>query len=239
MPLDLNGNIITSDSVSSGYFKNSIITKGLICHLDAANKNSYGGTGTTWTDISGVGNNFTLNNISFNSGNGGYMVMNGSNGYASIANLSINSGFTLEIWAYMLSGGGFGLFGQGVYGTGTGLHIVYDTGERGMIYGMYANDNDYRENYRPSTGQWYHWVFTYNGSSYAKRFYANSVLQKPGSSGETIYSGTGQFNIGAIYGGPAGSYAYGRFGLVRIYNRDLNKAEIANNYYSSKTRFGL
>jgi hypothetical protein len=238
MPLDLNGNIISSTSITGSTFSNSIITNGLICHLDAANKNSYAGSGVTWTDLTGNGNNFTLNNITYNSGNGGYMVLNGTNGYASISSLNLTAGFSLEIWTYMNNASSFGLFGQGVYGTGTGLHIYYETGARGMVYGMYSNDNDYNENYRPSTGQWYNWVFTYNGSTYEKRFYANGNLIKPGSSVQTVYGGTGQFNIGAIYS-LAASPANGRVGAVRIYNRPLHTAEILNNYYSSKSRFGL
>ena len=45
-----------------------------------------------------------------------------------------------------------------------------------MVYGFYANDNDYA-NYIPALNNWYHWVFTYNGTSFAKAFYANTVLQ--------------------------------------------------------------
>jgi hypothetical protein len=240
MPIDLNGNILSSTSITGSTFSNSIVTDGLISHLDAGNKNSYIGTGSIWNDLSGNGNNFTLNNITFNSGNGGYMVLNGTNGYASISSLSLTGGFSLETWTYMTSAsGGFGLFGQGPPALNTGLHIFYDTGSRGMIYGMYGNDNDYNENYRPSTGQWFNWVFTYNGSNYEKRFYANGDLIKPGASVQNAYGGTGQFNIGAIYGGPNGAYANGRVGNVRIYNRPLHKAEILNNYYSTKSRFGL
>lgn len=38
----------------------SVITTNLIQHLDAADSNSYGGTGTTWTDLSGQGHHLTL-----------------------------------------------------------------------------------------------------------------------------------------------------------------------------------
>jgi len=40
----------------------SIITNGLVLCLDAANSKSYPGSGTTWTDLSGNGNNGTLVN---------------------------------------------------------------------------------------------------------------------------------------------------------------------------------
>ena len=132
----------------------------------------------------------------------------------------------------------YGLFGQGTGNTNQGLHMIYDAGARGMIYGMYSNDNDYNNNYRPSTGVWYHWVFTYNNSSYAKQFYANAVLQTPGSSVQNVYSGTGQFNIGAAYS--AALYpANGKIAVARVYSRVLTATEISQNYNATKSRFNL
>lgn len=63
-----------------------------------------------WNDVSGTGNNFSLNNMTLSDN---YMVMNGTNSFASIPTLNLTSGFTLETWTYMTStAGGFGLFGQ-------------------------------------------------------------------------------------------------------------------------------
>ena len=47
-----------------------LVTDGLILHLDARNPASYPGSGTTWFDLSGVGNNFTLDavGLTYNSG---------------------------------------------------------------------------------------------------------------------------------------------------------------------------
>jgi hypothetical protein len=39
-----------------------IVTDGLVLCLDAGNPKSYTGSGTTWTDLSGNGNNGTLTN---------------------------------------------------------------------------------------------------------------------------------------------------------------------------------
>ena len=47
-----------------------IVTRGLKCLLDGQDKNSYPGSGTTWTDVSGNGNNATLNNSPTHVGNG-------------------------------------------------------------------------------------------------------------------------------------------------------------------------
>ena len=192
--------------------------------------------------------NSTSNNSQFNVNNGtqfipylsgGTFDLDGTDDYLSTGSLNLQQNWTLEIWANMDSDGSFGLFGQGVFGTGQGLHILYQSTSRGMIFGMYANDNDYENNYRPSpaTGTWYHWVFTYNNSSYDKQFYADTILQTPASSVETIYSGTGQFNIGAIYSG-AIFPANGKIAITRFYNRVLTQAEVTQNYNSSRARFG-
>jgi hypothetical protein len=63
----------------------SIITDGLVLYLDAANPRSYPGAGTTWTDLSGNGNNSTLiNGVGYNSGNGGFLSFNGADQYADL-----------------------------------------------------------------------------------------------------------------------------------------------------------
>ena len=238
MPLDINGNTIhTGDITSTGIFRNKIITDGLLFYLDAADIDSYNGSSSTWTDMSGNGRNFTLNSTSFNSNNGGTIASTGS-GFASIASMPLTSGFTLEIWANMSSTGSFGLFGQGAFNTGIGLHILYQDGSRGMIYGMYSNDNDYQNNYRPSANQWYHWVFTYDGTTFRKQFFANTIKQTAPASVETQYSGSGQFNIGAIYSSPSSQFN-GRIGIVRGYNRVLERHEIVQNFQSERGRYSV
>ena len=238
MPLDINSKILPSTNITSlGVLKKKITLDGLLFHIDAADVNSYPGTGATWTDLTGNGNNFTLNGgYSFSSDFGGYFNFNGTNAYASASSMVFTNGFTMEAWIYMNDNTSFGIFGQGVYGTGQGMHLLYQSGARGMIYGLYANDNDYQENYRPSTGQWYHWVFTYNASSYKKRFYANTIIQTPGSSAETAYIGTGQVNFGAIYSA-ALSPGNGRYAIARGYNRELNPYEVSQNYQAQRARF--
>ena len=64
--------------------------------LDASNPLSYPGTGTTWYDLSGNGNNGTLvNGPTFNSGNGGSIVFDGVNDYTLITSHQFR---TVDIW---------------------------------------------------------------------------------------------------------------------------------------------
>ena len=77
----------------------NIITDGLVLHLDAANTNSYSGSGTSWTDISGKSNNGTLTNgPTFSSDNLGNIVFDGSNDYVSIPNVTISKNCNILFW---------------------------------------------------------------------------------------------------------------------------------------------
>jgi len=86
-----------------------IVTNGLVLYLDAGNQKSYSGSGTTWTDLSGNGNNGTLaNGVGYNSGNLGSLSFDGTDDYVtngstnfSIANnlFSDNNGsWTVSAW---------------------------------------------------------------------------------------------------------------------------------------------
>ncbi len=56
-----------------------LVTSGLVLCLDAANKLSYPGSGTSWYDLSGNNYNGTLTNgPTFNNGNGGSIVFDGA-----------------------------------------------------------------------------------------------------------------------------------------------------------------
>ena len=63
-----------------------IVTNGLVVHVDAANRSSYSGAGSTWFDLSGNNLNFTLTGSPTHStNNGGYFTFNGSSQYANLA----------------------------------------------------------------------------------------------------------------------------------------------------------
>lgn len=71
-----------------------IVTNGLVLALDAANNKSYPGSGVTWYDLSGNGNNGTLTNgPTFNVGNLGSIVFDGTNDYVSFNNSGTSTSF--------------------------------------------------------------------------------------------------------------------------------------------------
>ena len=238
MPLNISGRIVNSAIASTLNYK-SVVTRGLILSYDAGALDSYPQTGTSVFDLSNNNNTSSLTNgPTFSSDNGGTFVFDGSDDYINAGSINLNRDFTLEIITNMTNDSSFGLFGQGPATTNQGMHIYYGVGARGMVFAFYSNDNDYQNNYRPTTGVWYHWVFTYSNSTYDKQFYANTILQTPGASVENVYSGTGQFNIGAIYSA-ASSPANGKIAVARAYSRVLSSTEISQNFNAQRSRFGM
>jgi len=63
------------------FYNPAIVRDGLVLCLDAANRKSYPGSGTTWTDLSGRGNTGTLTNgPTYSSSNGGSLGFDQVNG---------------------------------------------------------------------------------------------------------------------------------------------------------------
>jgi hypothetical protein len=244
MPLDLNGNIITSDSVSSGYFKNNLTTNGLILHLDAGNKNSYSGSGTTWYDLSSYGTNGTLlNGVGFSSSNGGCLSFDGADDYATISsysNINLNEG-TVCAWVK--------------YTNITTNRVVVSYGGNGSNTGfLLQNENDVSNKFGFSTVR-STWSSTYVGNTVSSplvntwiyqvgwytptqnKIFINGYLYNMTTATSAPLSASTNLWIGNE---PNRSYYFvGNIGAVHIYNRALPTAEILNNYYATKTRFGL
>jgi hypothetical protein len=77
----------------------SIVTDGLQTWVDAGNPLSYPGSGSTWTDLSGNGRNYTLvNSPTFTTLNGGALIFNGIDEYMDPLSFpNPNGELTIEI----------------------------------------------------------------------------------------------------------------------------------------------
>lgn len=220
------------------YFQEeNIVTNGLTINLDAANSSSYAGTGTSWYDTSGNGNNGTLTNgPAFSGENGGMITFDGTNDHIVIPSFSVSSSFTIEIWCYTTSlstiyimagkyGGGAYDFWVGVYGSKFTLSISMPNKIEPQTAVV-------------STNTWYHVCAVYNASAITASIYLNGVLGQTLSGSSAFQNPPGNYAVGAF--GQNGSYYWpGKIPLHRYYNRVLTAAEIAQNYNATKGRFGL
>jgi hypothetical protein len=214
-----------------------VVENGLVLALDAGNLKSYPGTGTTWTDLSGNGNNGTLvNGVGYNSGNLGSLVFDGVDDSINFT-YDLRQNFTYECWTLHNTVSGFGFLGQGTTSTRNGLHIWFRDANN-IRFGMFSNDTD-ALSLTTSTGVWYHYCFTYNHSTFLKQIYRNGVqLTGTPQQTQTSYLGTGTVRIGATYSS-GGAYANGRISNAKLYNRVLSAQEIQQNFNATRSRFGI
>lgn len=211
----------------------SINLSGLILLADSANKNSYSGSGTTWNDLSGLGNNGTLVNgpIFDTNTNKGIFTFDGTNDYVNFGNSSVlqQSAGTLSAWTKASSpGAGFrGIIAkQGAYGLfyTDSVLVAYDwaTGSTRST-GVNISDNT-----------WKNVVLTYqSGVTNGTRIYINGVSVLT----TTI---TIQSQAANLFGGAeanAAQYASCQISLFNMYNRALSAAEVANNYNAMRGRY--
>jgi len=207
-----------------------IITNGLVLNLNAADKNSYPGSGTTWTDISGNGNSGTLTNgPTFNSENGGAIVFDGVNDYVVTNSVNLSyTGYTMECAVkYNSISGDQGLFAY----NGGGKYINLWKGNASAMRWETNAGQAINGTNNLTTGIWYFFTGVYDGST--GYLYRNGILEVSG----TMTSSTSQnsvFEIG-IYAG----YTNGNIALARFYTRALSPSEILQNYNATKSRFGL
>jgi hypothetical protein len=221
----------------------NIVTDGLILHLDAANTKSYVGGSTTWNDLSRGSNNGTLvNGPTFDSGNGGSIVFDGVNDYATINNNNLylppTTDRTLEIWTRIISfppsQGGL-IAGQK---SSTGALMVLSTGKFSWYWDDSATVNS---TVTMELNKWYQIVLVLR-NSYFCTYYVNGFQDLAEFRTSDLESGqVTVWSIGRQNRDFSGDLFYLNcdVSMHRQYNRLLTPSEILQNYNATKTRFGL
>ena len=221
-------------------FDNNIIQDGLVLNLDAGNSLSYPGSGTTWYDLSGNGNNGTLvNGVGFDSGNGGSLVFDGVDDYAIVSN-DVTSGindFAVSVWVYKTETvtnryiWDFGLNG-GILSSGTAIKpgFRYYNATIGTGSVLYTSGPPHNVN------TWYNIVISrISGITY---FYSNGSLIVSAPDSGNIGSWGTSFNIGRYGGG--GLIHQGNISNILVYkNKGLTEAEVEQNFNATRSRYGI
>ena len=218
----------------------SIVLDGLALCLDGANVKSYPGSGTTWKDLSGKGNDGTLTNgPTFSSNYGGNIVLDGSNDFVTgvhNSELNLRNDVTVECWFRRT---GSRSSWVRIFGKGNSSNRTY-----GLWYHVNSNYFLYQR-YGPSSinvmptipvvlNTWYHMVGTSSGSNHT--LYLNGVNVGTGSNSSTFHSSSDPYKVGSFDGS---FHHIGDVSNCRIYNRGLSEAEVKQNYNAHKGRFGL
>jgi hypothetical protein len=220
-----------------------IVTSGLVLCLDAGNRKSYPGTGTTWTDLSGRGINGTLNGGTGYSGTyGGSLVFDASNDYV---NLSFVNPFaeTVIVWARSntVNWNNFGWLSASRSQNGHILHVeagskrisFYIGNSAGSVVGV-TGLVDITAAADITIPHMY--AYTTNGSNLHKGYIDGVEVGSSITSVTRTASPTTQnYYIGA-------DFTFSRYGNGNIYsclryNRALTATEIAQNYNALKSRY--
>ena len=221
-----------------------IVTNGLVLCLDAGNSRSYPGSGTTWTDLSGLSNTGTLTNgPTYSSSNGGSIVFDGVDDYVDLGNPSSLSaiGGTTNItasgWAYYTAYGGGGQSYSVITVKGSPWTWLLENLSSTFRFRITAGGSDVNvaDTSTHALNTWYNVVGTYDGSN--MKIYVNGVLKNTAAQTGTLATNTETAKIGTWQG--TNYNLTGRVSNVSIYNRALTAAEIKQNYNALKGRFGL
>ena len=221
----------------------SIVTNGLVLCLDAANRKSYPGTGTTWTDLSGRGNTGTLNGGTGYSGTyGGSLVFDASNDYV---NLSFVNPFaeTIIVWARSntVNWNTFGWLSASRSQNGHILHVeagskrisFYIGNSAGSVVGV-TGLVDITAAADITIPHMY--AYTTNGSNLHKGYIDGLEIGSSTTSVTRTASPTTQnYYIGADF--TLSRYGNGNIYSCLRYNRALTATEIAQNYNALKSRY--
>jgi len=226
-----------------------VVEDGLVLALDAGNTKSYPGSGTTWTDLSGNGNNGTLTNgPSYSSDNGGSLSFDGVNDYIEFQSTTLSkNGGAFSIWVYIDD---FSSFTVGK--TVPSRILVRGDSEYQRLIALYnggfgyetntnSNPNDVASNTSPDysaseivAGSWFNFVLSNSGS--VSSIYLNGTLNRTLSVSDDLqlaYIGRGQTPTNYP------DFLKGRISNFKIYNRALTASEIQQNFNATRSRFGI
>ena len=228
-----------------------IVTDGLVLCLDAADQNSYSGSGNTWIDASANNNNATLyNSPIFVDANGGYIDFDGTNDYADTANgTSLNNSLNISVEMWINQDvihtsatftdiinlfeipanaliGSESCFYMGI--RSSGVFFRYQKGAGAAQTASVVGGQE--------TNVWRHYVGT-SDDNYISIY----------KDGELIQSNANQHTFTAMPNtigrlaecGYYSNHYNGKIAAVKVYNKALAASEVRQNFEATKGRFGL
>ncbi len=221
----------------------SIVSDGLVMYIDAANRRSYIGSGTSSNSlVSGIGTTL-YNGVGFSSSNNGFFIFDGTDDYidcgndSSLSAIGGNSNVTASAWVYYTAYGG----------GGQGYSVIT---VKGFPWTWLMENEFNRFTFRISAGgadvnvvdtsahllnTWYNVVGTYDGSN--MRIYVNAILKNTRAQTGTLGTNTITAKIGTYQG--TNYNLNGRISQVQIYNRALTEQEILQNFNATRFRYGI
>jgi hypothetical protein len=196
----------------------------LTLHVDAGDTRSYPGTGTTWTDLSGSGNNMTLaGSPTFQSTNGGVLRFTTTQSATAPLNYLYNN-LTIICGSR--------------YTGGTNGRVIASSGTNWLFghYGGYTQAyyaNGWIHYSGSADTAWRIYAGTENYAANQRSFYVNNTAVVTNSTGgSTGFNGLG---VNISYGENSNC----EVSFIAVWNRILSTTEMTSVYNSYKSKLGL
>lgn len=210
----------------------NIVRDGLVLALDAGSIRSYPGSGTTWYDLSGNGNNGTLNSVTHATNNGGvFQTAGSSTSYIDISSPNMASSNYTVFTAARYNGGTRGRMVNGKVNNwlighwGTSTENYYASG---WVSPVSNGTSD-------TTWRIFHATGDIESDIYGS--YVNGTVNDL-SDAAGGSAGPNGLTVGKI-GYSTTETSTGEVAFIFVYNRVLTSSEILQNYNATKSRFGL
>lgn len=221
----------------------SVVREGLVLHLDAANVKSYPGSGTTWYDLSGNGNDLILvNNPVFN---GEGFVFDGIDTYAYCDDpepFNFGTGdFTLCITSKPAAVNGWRiLIGKGASGA-TGYSITFNTSSKFSIDLDSPINTHWGDTTVLTANNYYNFCAVFDRNLSGKQYINGNLTSSHDitTQNETVSNSATKLTIGQ-HGYENYSWQYsGVHYSVLVYNRALTTQEVKQNFEATRSRYGI
>jgi hypothetical protein len=234
-----------------------IVTSGLIFYLDAPNKKSYSGSGSTWTDLITDVNIDLINGPTFTTNNLGTFILDGVDDYLAngvypnpskgndIFNFEGTEPFSISFWVKIFSVAGTqrNIISTSRTGTSAGWRVVV---RNQRIYFYVIGADSFAATYSDvfiNYSEWINVATTYDGSelgtgmnTYHNGVNVNNTIFQNVVSGST-FDVSQPLVIGA-FNNPVGSAPLdAELSNIKVYNKELTQSEVLQNYNALKYRF--
>jgi hypothetical protein len=235
-----------------------IVLQNLVLCLDAVNTKSYPGSGTTWTDLSGNGNNGTLvNGVGYNSSNLGSLSFDGVNdrvefgGTARYFTSYITQQITIETWVYVPSSATWsnGFYGniltRGYFGGSHGLFRTTVNNQVSAWFrqtGVFVGGGQVESTGTIERDKWTQLVAVWKAPGSALYINGNLISQNSTALADANAVATDDLwymGLNTAAGGNNGNFFTGNQSGCRIYNRALTPQEIQQNFNALRSRFSV